>query len=204
MVPAPATAQDSGMWARTSVLGGALVLALAGSAQGAVTYTTGAEVFTPASGACSSTFVRGAFTKQDGANPKVGELFYVSLTATFIDSFDCAAEFVSSALTLPAGVTPAITADTPMLCRRYGANSSGQTVFDQRAQTNCPTSLAAAADGSYSLRPKSNPIAPDVGGAGGSYWTLGYPLRENQNYRNLQLLVPVRATQVVSNSSVAW
>lgn len=177
----------------------ALILAV--PAQGAVTFTTGTEVNTNPSGSCFSTFFKTAFTKQDGVNPKVGELFYVSLTATFIDSFDCAAEFVSSALTLPSGVTPAITADTPMICRRYGA-SGANYVFDARAQTNCPTSLTLSG-GTYSVRPKASPGFPDIGGSAGTYWTLGYPLREAQKYESLQLLVPVKAAQVLTNATVS-
>lgn len=189
------------MRARMLAAATAAALTLTASAEAAVNYTTGPEVNTNPSGSCFSTFFKSAFTKQDGVDPKVGELFYVSLTATFVDSFDCAADFVSSALTLPAGVTPAITADTPMICRRYGPNGS-TTVFDSRAQANCPTSLALSG-GSYSVRPKSSPVFPDIGGSGGSYWTLGYPLREAQKYTSLQLLVPVKASQALTNASVS-
>ena len=179
-----------------------LVVALPASAGAATGYRTGAEVNTPPSGSCFSTFFKGSYTLQDGSDPRVGDVFYVSLSATFIDSFDCAADFVASALTLPSGVAPSISATSPVICRRYARNGA-QVLFDDRAGRNCPGALAQTADG-WSLRPRANPIAPDVGGGAGSYWTLGYPLRENQTYPNLQMLVPVVATRTMSGEALSF
>ena len=95
----------------------ALLLTIPASADAATGYRTGQEVNTPPSGSCFSTFFSGAYTLQDGGDPRVGDVFYVSLDATFIDSFDCAADFISSALTLPSGVAPSISATAPVICR---------------------------------------------------------------------------------------
>lgn len=178
----------------------------------AVVLKTGPQAFT-AQATCLPATVTPAYSQQTppdnpnaGIEPKVGDVFYLSVRVDVLVTFDCAADFFSVLVTLPPNVQPALGGPAIPICRRFGVNNQGQTVFDTRATTNCPPTLAFnAATREFPLRPVSNPVLPDVGGPAGSYWFMGIRApQEGQEYPSVQLLVPVRATTTMTGQPISY
>jgi hypothetical protein len=117
-------------------------LAVAAPAHAAVTLKVGQQQ-TTAGIVCFPELVTPAYSQQSpGVEPRVGDVFYLSVRVDFTSSFDCAADFVTELVTLPPNVQPAISQYASPICRRFGRNATGGTVYDARAVTNCPTSIA--------------------------------------------------------------
>ena len=126
------------------------------------------------------------------AEPGSVMLFYLSLRVDFTVSFDCAADFFSAQATLPANLQPAVGGSATTICRRWGKNASNVDVFDPRAQANCVANPPF--DGTtrvMTMRPVANPVLPDVGGAGGSFWFTGIRSpQESQEYNSVHAAGP--------------
>ena len=89
------------------------------------------------------------------APPKTGEVFYVNVVVNGIDA-SCA-EITMSDIKLPAGVSPAISAQNPIKC--FKVDNSAQTETPDTA--DCPSSLGAPLfGGTGSIR---NPNGPAPG-----------------------------------------
>lgn len=163
---------------------------------------------------CAPSLVTPAYSQQTagqgdttGIEPKVGDVFYISLRIDLAAIFfDCAADFYSVLATLPANLTPAIGGSATTICRRWGINGGGSQVFDQRSQANCAASPAFnAGTRELNMRPVSSPVLPDVGGAGGGFWFAGIRSpQESQEYRHVQLLVPVKASAQITNQPIQF
>ena len=144
-----------------------------------------------------------------GIEPRVGDVFYMSLRVDLTQlSFTCAADFTSVLATLPSNVAPAISGSATTICRRWGFNSAGNQVSDNRAQTNCAANPSYdAGTHQLSMRPVNSPAVPDSGtGAPGSgYWFTGIRSpQESQSYMSLQLLVPIKATATMTNQPISF
>ena len=184
----------------------AIAAAACSAPAGAAVLKTGPQVLT-AQGNCASEEITPGYSQQAaGVEPKVGDVVYLSVRVDFIVSFDCAADFFSVQVTLPPGVQPATGGSNVPICRRFGSNAQGQTVFDSRAAANCPGSVSFdAVTRRFELRPKASPVLPDVGGPAGSFWFVGIRApQESQEYPSVQLLVPVTATQTMTNQPVSY
>lgn len=192
-----------------AAVAGLLILALAllvptASAAPVLKAGTSAET---SGGFCAPSLITPSYSQQvAGIDPKVNDVFYISLRIDLsLITFDCANEFYSVLADLPPNVSPAAAGGTTMICRRWGLNAGGAQVFDQRAATNCPTSLSVNGSGEFSMRPKSAPVLPDVGGSGGSYWFAGIRSpQESQTYDHVQLLVPVKASAAMAGQPVSF
>ncbi len=160
-------------------------------------------------GNCQPSLVTPSYTQQTaaagnttGIEPKVGDVFYLSLRIDFTISFDCAADFSSVLATLPNNVVPAISGSATTLCRRWGSNATGSQVNDHRAQNNCTANPSFnATTRQFSMSTVSSPALPDVGG----YWFTGirYP-QESQSYTSVQLLVPIKATATMTSQPMSF
>jgi hypothetical protein len=180
-----------------------LALAAPAIAQADVTLKVGQQVATNGV-VCFPEFVTPAYSQQSaGVEPRVGDVFYLSVRIDFTSSFDCAADFMTELVTLPTNVAPV--ASLPPICRRFGRNAAGATVYDQRATGNCPTAVAFdPTTRSFHIGPRPGAVLPDFGPPS-STWFIGYHApNEHQEYDSLQLLVPVIATSTVSGGSISY
>ena len=177
-------------------------LALAAPAQAELAYKTGPEINT-AEGNCFPLRAWASYTQQkNGATavePRVDDVFYISVDYSFFQTFDCAADFVSAEVTLPPGVAPVTTAAP--ICRRIGGQSPNY-VYDPRAGSNCPANVSFnASTRKFGIRPRPGAVSPDFPESG--RWFIGQVApQENVLYHTLQLLVPVRATQTMTNQPI--
>lgn len=143
--------------------------------------------------------------QSSGVEPQVDDVFYLSFTLTFLQSFDCAASFFGIEVTLPPNVAPAIGGSAIPVCRRYGSASGGGVVFDPRAASNCPTSVSFnAGTRTFQMVPKSGAVIPDFGPPSGRFFVGQRSPQENQLYDRVQLLVPVKATATMSNQPITY
>src|SRR3712207_206595 len=124
------------------VAAAAVVLAGAGPARADLGYKTGPEINT-AQGNCFPLRAWASYTQQKNAGvatePRVDDVFYISVDYSFFQTFDCAADFVSAEVTLPNGVTPVGTAKP--ICRRIGGQGPNY-VYDPRATQVCPDAVS--------------------------------------------------------------
>ena len=166
------------------------------SAQAQVSYKTGAEINT-AQGNCFPLRAWASYSQQNSAEPRVDDVFYISVYYSFFQTFDCAADFVSAQLTLPSGVQAA--SDVPPVCRRWGG-SGNNLVYDPRATNACP--VAGALSGStFSVPPRPGSPSPDFPGSG--RWFIGQVApQESVLYHSLEFLIPVRATTTMTNQPI--
>jgi hypothetical protein len=195
-------------WLPLSVLVCVLAVVATGvdSASANVTLKAGTQVNTTQTN-CFPSFVTPAYSQQlAGVEPKVGDVFYLSLRVDFLVSFDCAADFFSAQATLPVGLQPAVGGSATTICRRWGKNASNLDVFDARAQTNCVANPPFnATTRVMTLRPVGSPVLPDVGGPGGSFWFTGIRSpQESQEYTSVQLLVPVKGSSQITGQPIEF
>src|SRR5215217_2957665 len=187
----------------------AAVLLSASPAQAGTTFKNGAEIDT-AQANCFPLRAFPAYTQQTatgsstGIEPKVDDVFYLSLTVSFFQTFDCAADFFSTQVTLPPNVVPAVSGSAIPICRRYGGTSPN-FFFDPRAPNACPTSISFnASTRQFSLYPRDGSPAPDFPLPAGQFFIGQRAPQESALYHSVQLLVPVRASATMSNQPVGF
>lgn len=183
--------------------------ALASPVQAGTTYKSGAEINT-ANANCFPLRAFPAYTQQTatgsstGIEPKVGDVFYLSITVSFFQTFDCAADFFSTQVTLPPNVEPAVSGSAIPICRRYGGTSPN-LFFDPRAPAACPTSLSFnTSTRQFRIHPRDGSPLPDFPLPAGQFFIGQRAPQENAIYHSVQLLVPVRADATMSNQPVGF
>src|SRR5215213_2665529 len=187
----------------------AAVLLSASPAQAGTTFKNGAEIDT-AQANCFPLRAFPAYTQQTatgsstGIEPKVGDVFYLSLTVSFFQTFDCAADFFSTQVTLPPNVVPAVSGSAIPICRRYGGTSPN-FFFDPRAPNACPTSISFnGSTRQFSIFPRDGAAVPDFPLPAGQFFIGQRTPQESALYHSVQLLVPVRASATMSNQPVGF
>lgn len=196
----------SGVAALVTLLVAAATLLLASPAHADPVLKAGPSGET-SGGFCPPSLITPSYSQQaSGVEPKVGDVFYLSLRVDLsLVTFDCANEFYSVLADLPPNVQTAVSGSATTICRRWGNNANGQQVNDQRAQANCQANPSVNGNGEFSMRPIASPSLPDVGGAAGSYWFAGLRSpQESQSFTSVQLLVPIKATATMTNQPISF
>ena len=124
-------------------------------------------------------------------SPAVGEVFYTHLLLGHPGN-PCTGSAVGIELILPAGVEIANSADNPVFCFSMVPNPGNHLInLDTDPDYGCPTSFPPGLQG-YAVRP----LRGGLGNSGAWGMAMGF---------YLEILIPVRATQVQSgNQSIAW
>jgi len=124
-------------------------------------------------------------------SPAVGEVFYTHLVLGHPGN-PCTGSAVGIELILPAGVEIANSADNPVFCFSMVPNPGNHLInLDTDPDYGCPTSFPPGLQG-YAVRP----LRGGLGNSGAWGMAMGF---------YLEILIPVRATQVQSgNQSIAW
>jgi hypothetical protein len=173
------------------------------AAQADVAFKTGPEINT-AQGNCFPLRAFASYSQQKNGGvatePRVDDVFFITVYYKFFQTFDCAADFVSAEFTLPPGVTPVATSRP--ICTRWGGQSPNFLVSDPRAGNACPATVAFdAGTRKFRIGPKPGSPSPDFPGTG--YWFIGQRAAdENVIYHSLELQVPVRSTATMTNQPI--
>lgn len=185
------------------------LLVSAAPAQAGTTFKSGAEINT-AQANCFPLRAFPAYTQQTGTGsstgiePKVDDVFYLSITVSFFQTFDCAADFFSTQVTLPPNVQPAVGGSAVPICRRYGGTSPN-FFFDPRAPNVCPTSISFnGGTRQFSIFPRDGAAVPDFPLPSGQFFIGQRAPQESALYHSVQLLVPVRASDTMSSQPVGF
>ena len=185
-----------------SVLAALLLLLTAGSAHGAAGFKQGPE-FNTAQANCFPLRAFPAYTQQDGQEPQVEDVFYLSITVEFFQTFDCAADFFAVVVTLPPNVQPAIGGSAVPICRRYGG--SAPFFFDQRMASNCPTSVSFdPGTRQFRIGPRPGAVLPDFPDPAGQFFIGQRAPQESQLYTSAQLLIPIKASATMSGQNLGF
>src|SRR3954447_24387069 len=187
----------------------ACALVAAAPANAGTTYKTGAD-FATSQANCFPLSGRPSYTQQTatgsttGTEPKVDDVFYVSLTVSFFQTFDCAADFFSTQVTLPPNVQPAVSGSAIPICRRYGGTSPN-FFFDPRAPAACPTSISFnGSTRQFSVFPRDGAPVPDFPLPAGQFFIGQRAPQESALYHSVQLLVPVKASATMTSQPVSF
>ena len=194
-------------WLTLAVAAGLLLSAA--PAQAGTTFKNGAEINT-AQANCFPLRAFPAYTQQTatgsstGIEPKVEDVFYLSITVSFFQTFDCAADFFSTQVTLPPNVQPAVGGSAIPICRRYGGTSPN-FFFDPRAPNVCPTSISFnGSTRQFSIFPRDGAAVPDFPLPAGQFFIGQRAPQESALYHSVQLLVPVRASATMTDQPIGF
>lgn len=170
----------------------------------AINYVVGNHPIELLNGPCLPEQALVMYTQQTpGEAPVVGETFWVGVKVSFNESFACAADFWAAELTLPANLTPSISASSAPICIRTGVNGQGVQFTDQRAAANCPIAVGGTGltwnPGTRVLRigPKPAATFPDFGDPTSRFF-LGQASGESVEYKEMVVWVPVKATAAIA------